>query len=85
MATERPQRERVGLKPNAELRKALDEADKCMAFFNDGKFIDYFQSLNEVYLDSLGTIQGPASIIGAGLSEDMELENQTLLELGRAS
>lgn len=86
MGIERFLRRQVrALKPNAELRKALDEADKCMAFFNDGKFIDYFQSLNEVYLNNKGNIsQGPVTDITTGLSEDMELENQALLELDQA-
>ncbi|MFH1792614.1 MAG: hypothetical protein ABH819_03130 [Patescibacteria group bacterium] len=80
MVVEGSRRERSHLKPNAELRKALDEADKCMTFFNEGKFIDYFQSLNEVYLDNRGEIVGPATSVG-GFSENTGLENKLLLEL----
>ena len=56
-----------------------------MSFFEEGKFIDYFQSLNEVYLNDQGTVHGPENVIGAVLSSDMELESQTLFELGQAS
>lgn len=86
MGAERFSRRAVGtLKPNAELRKALDEADRCMNLFNEGNFIDYFQSINEVYLNKQGAIEGPTSAIGTGLREDMGLESPTLFELSETS
>jgi len=81
MSPERIHRERVGLKPNAELRKALDEVDECMNFFNKGNFIDYFRSINEVYLNNQGKIEGPTPSISSTLAEDSKLKNHRLLEL----
>lgn len=86
MGAERFSRREVGtLKPNAELRKALDEADRCMNLFNEGNFIDYFQSINGVYLNKQGAIEGPTSAIGTELGKDMGSESSTLFELSKAS
>src|SRR4030067_3346006 len=77
MATERPSKERTVIRPSTELKRAMDEADKCMAFINENEFIDYFQSLNEAYLENRGNIKGPEVAIGTRL-DDKQKESKKL-------
>jgi len=81
MSTERPFEARAYLKPNAELRKALAEGERSFTFFEEGKYIDYFQSINEVYLKGRGTITGPCNSLNSSLSDDISFKNQLALEL----
>lgn len=85
MVTERTSRRRPGvLKPTAELRKALDEAETCIQFFEAGNFMDWFQSINEIYLENSGKIDGPKIYLGSKLDDTAESEESDLFEMKAA-
>ena len=47
------------LKPGAERRESMEEAERCKIFFERGGFMDYLRSLNEYYFKNGGEVTGP--------------------------
>jgi len=69
------------LKPSAELRKSLEEAEKCREYFEREGFIEYLQSVNEVYLGNQGNIVGPRLEITSETEEENRTSDQEFLEM----
>ena len=73
---------RIGaLRPNAELRQSLEEAERCKEYFEREGFIEYLKSVNEVYLGNRGNIVGPRLEIYSGIKGESGIGDSEFLEI----
>lgn len=73
---------RIGaLRPSAELRQSLEEAERCKEYFEREGFIEYLKSVNEVYLENRGSIVGPRLEICSGIKGENRIEDSEFLEM----
>lgn len=52
---------------SVEMRKSIEGAEKCKAFFDELKLIDWLNSVNEHYLSGNAKIDGPNYRIASGI------------------
>ena len=56
-------------KPSPQLRSSLEEAKKCKEYFQQEKYTDYLISINNIYLNASGKINGPEISINSWVDE----------------
>ena len=83
MSQETPDILRGGIvKPTVELRHSLEQAERCRQLFEQGKFTDYLDSVNESYLGGQGRLIGPTLKITSGFDLDEEYHETDSEPLG---
>lgn len=65
------------IKPSAQLRESLEEAERCRDFFEREKMMDFLHSLNESYFSNQAKVAGPS----LNISSDLRLEGEEGLGL----